>query len=42
MSIVAAELLLVLAFYIWGAHWRHLANATEPYVCGGDAAFNVK
>jgi len=20
-----------------GAHWRHLANATEPSVCGGDA-----
>ena len=23
---------------IWGAHWRHLANMTEPSVCGGDAA----
>jgi len=22
----------------WGAHWRHLANTTEPSVCGGDAA----
>jgi len=22
----------------WGAHWRHLANTTEPFVCGGDAA----
>jgi len=22
----------------WGAHWRHLANMTEPSVCGGDAA----
>ena len=21
-----------------GAHWRHLANTTEPSVCGGDAA----
>jgi len=21
-----------------GAHWRNLANATEPSVCGGDAA----
>jgi len=21
-----------------GAHWRHLANTTEPFVCGGDAA----
>ena len=27
-----------LAFYIWGAHWRHLKNTTEPSVCGGDAA----
>jgi len=25
-------------FYMWGAHWRHLANTTEPFVCGGDAA----
>ena len=23
---------------IWGAHWRHLANATESSVCSGDAA----
>jgi len=22
-----------------GAHWRHLANATEPSTCGGNAAF---
>jgi len=24
----------------WSAHWRHghLANTTEPIVCGGDAA----
>jgi len=22
----------------YGAHWRHLANTTEPSVCGGDAA----
>jgi len=21
------------------AHWRHLANTSEPSVCGGDAAF---
>jgi len=27
-----------LAFYIWGAHWRHLVNTTEPSMCGGDAA----
>jgi len=23
----------------WGAHWRHLANTTEPSMCGGDAVF---
>ena len=22
-----------------GEHWHHLVNATEPSVCGGDAAF---
>jgi len=27
-----------LAFCISGAHWRHLANTTEPSMCGGDAA----
>jgi len=27
-----------LAFYILGAHWCHLANTTEPSMCGGDAA----
>jgi len=27
-----------LSFYIRGVHWRHLANTTEPSVCGGDAA----
>jgi len=27
-----------LALYIWGAHWRHLANTTEPSMCGSDAA----
>jgi len=27
-----------LAFYIQGAHWRHLKNTTEPSMCGGDAA----
>ena len=27
-----------LSFYIRGIHWCHLANTTEPYVCGGDAA----
>jgi len=25
-------------FCIWNAHWRHLANTTEPSMCGGDAA----
>jgi len=23
----------------WAAHWRNLANATEPSMCGFDAAF---
>jgi len=27
-----------LVFYIWGAHWRHLKNTTEPSMCGGDSA----
>ena len=27
-----------LAFYIWGAHWRHLKNTTEPSMCGSDVA----
>jgi len=27
-----------LSFYVWGVHWRHLANTTEPSVCGGYAA----
>ena len=27
-----------LAFFIWGARWRHLANTTEPSMFGGDAA----
>ena len=31
---------ILLALYIWGARWRHLANATEPSMCGGDAANN--
>jgi len=26
------------AFYIWDAHWHHLANTTEPSVCGSDVA----
>jgi len=29
---------IFLAFYIWGAHWRHLTNTTEPSMCSGDAA----
>jgi len=28
-----------LAFYIWDAHWRHLANTTEPSMC--DAALST-
>jgi len=27
------------AHITWDAHWRHLANTTEPLMCGGDAAF---
>jgi len=27
-----------LAFYLWGAHWCHLKNTTEPSMCGGDTA----
>jgi len=27
------------AFSRWGAHWRHLANAIEPSVFGGNVAF---
>jgi len=27
-----------LAFYMWGAHWRHLKNTTESSMCGGDSA----
>jgi len=23
----------------WGAHWRNLANTTEPSMCGSDVAF---
>jgi len=26
-----------LSFYIWGVHWRHLMNTTEPSMCGCDA-----
>jgi len=22
-----------------GAHWRHLANTIEPFMCGGNATF---
>jgi len=31
---------IFLAFYVCGAHWHHLANMTEPSMCGGDAASN--
>ena len=23
-----------------GAHWRHLANTTEPFMCGGDVTLS--
>jgi len=29
---------IFLAFCVWGAHWRHLANTTEPSTCCSDAA----
>jgi len=28
----------ILAFCIWGVHWRHMTNTTEPSVSGGDVA----
>jgi len=28
----------IFGFLKWGAHWRKLANTTEPSICGGDAA----
>ena len=28
----------VFGFLYMGSHWRHLANTTEPFVCGSDAA----
>jgi len=28
----------IFGFLYMAAHWRHLANPTEPSVCGGDAA----
>jgi len=27
----------IFGFLYMGAHWRHLANTTEPPACGGDA-----
>jgi len=29
---------IFVAFYIWGAHWCHIVNMTEPSMCRGDAA----
>jgi len=29
---------IIFWLYIYGVHWRHLANTTEPSMCGGDAA----
>ena len=28
----------IFGFLYMGAHWRHLANTTEPSECSGDAA----
>jgi len=28
----------IFGFLYMGAHWRHLANTTEPSMCGSDAA----
>ena len=28
----------IFGFVYMGAHWRHLANTTEPSMCGGNAA----
>jgi len=28
----------IFGFLYMSAHWRHLANTTEPSVCGGDVA----
>ena len=33
-----AAMAIIFGFYIRGTHWRHLANTTEPSICGGDAA----
>ena len=38
MDIAMATVFLV--FYIWGAHWRHLANTTESSMCGGNEALS--
>jgi len=31
-------LLLLVGYNRWDAHWHHLANTTEPSLCGDDAA----
>jgi len=36
---VAMATIFWLSIYI-GAHWRHLANTTEPSVCGRDVALS--
>ena len=31
-----------IGFTRWGAHWRHLANTIEPFVCGFHVALYIK
>ena len=36
-----ADVAMATIFWLYiymGAHWRHLANTTEPSVCGGNVA----
>jgi len=33
---------IFLALYTWGAHWRHLANTTEPSVLLKYETYNVQ
>jgi len=51
MSAAKTAELIEMPFVVWtrvvsrkhildgGAHWRHLTNMIEPFMCGGDAAF---
>ena len=38
LHLIDVAMATTLAFYIWGAHWRHLVNRAELSMCGGDAA----